>query len=151
MTSIQSTLSPPKNAPKWTISPDYATPRLTESSTGRSSSQTPSSGERMHGSVESSSRMSVGSTPRQTASSSSRPRNILDELACRTSEGSATRNYHEEDSLRHISSGSDSSLDSSDIEYCKCCTGFCPGFFGGGQISNKILITIYNCMVLILH
>lgn len=130
VTSIQSTLSPPKNAPKWTVSPDYATPRFTESSTGRLSSQTPSSGEQlmMHGrgtssesgslssirSVESSSG-SVGSTPRQAASSSSRPRNILDELACRTLEGSATRS--EENSMRHISSGSDSSSDSSDLDY----------------------------------
>ena len=111
------------------MSSEYTTPRsATRSSAGGMSSHTPSSAEQLtvidrrassgsgssHSPSDSS--MSVGSTPLQTASTSSRPRNLLEDLKYRTQRsGSAT--HGEEDSLETYSDGSYSSLDSSDVDY----------------------------------
>lgn len=128
MNSIQSILSPPKNAPKWTVSSEYnATSRFSESQTPTTgeeliirrrgsygSAGSSSSGSFSTPSTESSSRTSVGNTPLLTALSSSRPRNLLD-LIYQTQAGSEdTRN--EGDSLEQITDNSDSSPNSYDSD-----------------------------------
>ena len=130
--SIQSTLSPPKNAPKWTlVSSEYNT----ESSSGQlQSSLTPTSGEHLihahprgsFGSGSSSSgacstpssellsRTSERSTPQ--SASSSRPRNLLEDIfSCTEDDGVADHPRSLEPLLND--DRSDSMDSSSDSDY----------------------------------
>ena len=94
--SVQSMLSPPKNAPKWTLASEYnitqqsftevssggSSSRTSEQISGSGSSHTPESGSssgRYHHPLSLSSGVSLGNTP-HTATSTSRPRNLLNDI-----------------------------------------------------------------------